>query len=138
MYIWLHSVTIAVVNAWLLYRRDQSIHGAKKTLKLRDFQSQVANSLRLADRKVERPSLLATGKKRKLERKQTNVAIDIWTDGIDHMPLWDKERNRCQLCKDNKFSYIRCIKCNVWLCLNKDRSCFSDFHSWMFGGHWKW
>ena len=77
MYIWLHSVTIAVVNAWLLYIRDQSIHGAKKTWKLRDFQSQVANSLRLADKKVERPSLLATGKKRKLERKETNVAIDI-------------------------------------------------------------
>ena len=33
IYIWLHSVTIAVVNTWLLYRRDQSIHGTKKTLK---------------------------------------------------------------------------------------------------------
>ena len=113
MYIWLHSGTIVVVNACLLYRRDQSIYGAKKTLKLRDFRSQVAKTLRHADKEAGRPSLSATGKKRKLERKQTNVTIDIRTDVIDHMLLCDKKRNRCQFCKDNKFSYIRCIKCNV-------------------------
>ena len=57
MYIWLHSVTIA----WFLYRQDQSIHGAKKTLKLRNLQSQVANSLGLADKETGRASPLATG-----------------------------------------------------------------------------
>ena len=54
------------------------------------------------------------------------------------MPLWDSKRSRCQFCKDNKFSYIKCIKCNMWLSLNKDRSCFIYFHTWIFECYWKW
>lgn len=88
MYILQHPETIAVVNRCLLQREEQSIHWAKKTLKLNNFQSQAANSLKLADEKAGWPLLLAA-EKRKLERKQTNVVIDIQLYHIDFMPLWD-------------------------------------------------
>lgn len=47
MYIFWHTITLAVVNAWLLYKRDcQALKISKKeTLNMRHFQAQLASSL---------------------------------------------------------------------------------------------
>ena len=86
IYIWLHSVTVALVNSWLLYRRDQMIHGNSKTMKLRDFQLQVATSLRKIATK-RRPSFTNFSRKRKREHKQPTVPVDVRKDGVGHMPI---------------------------------------------------
>ena len=127
IYIWLHSVTVALVNSWLLYRRDQMIHGNSKTMKLRDFQLQVATSLRKIATK-RRPSFTNFSRKRKREHKQPTVPVDVRKDGVGHMPIWDNKQNRCGFRKDNKFSYVKCGKCNVWLCFNKERACYGYYH----------
>ena len=127
IYIWLHSVTVALVNSWLLYRRDQMIHGNSKTMKLRDFQLQVATSLRKIATK-RRPSFTNFSRKCKRERKQPTVPIDVRKDGVGHMPIWDNKRKRCGFCKENKFFYVNCGKCNVWLCFNKERACYGYYH----------
>ena len=86
IYIWLHSVIVALVNSWLLYRRDQMIHGNSKTMKLRDFQLQVATSLRKIATK-RRPSLTKFSRKREREHKQPTVPVDVWKDGVGHMRI---------------------------------------------------
>ena len=112
IYIWLHSVTVALVNSWLLYRRDQMIHGNSKTMKLRDFQLQVATSLRKIATK-RRPSFTNFSRKRKREHKQPTVPVDVRKDSVGHMQIWDNKRNRCcGFCKGNIFSYVKCAKCN--------------------------
>ncbi|KAJ8382435.1 hypothetical protein SKAU_G00032130 [Synaphobranchus kaupii] len=46
MYIWWHTVTVAVINGWILYRRDQKkLEPQNKTMPLRKFQASVATSL---------------------------------------------------------------------------------------------
>ncbi|KAG7260255.1 hypothetical protein CRUP_015317 [Coryphaenoides rupestris] len=52
MYIFWHTITLAVVNAWLLYKRDcQAVKISKKeTLNMRHFQAQLASSLILVRR----------------------------------------------------------------------------------------
>ncbi|KAL1276465.1 hypothetical protein QQF64_036088 [Cirrhinus molitorella] len=46
MYIWWHTLTVAVINAWNLYRRDQKMLEPKmKTMALRRFQALVGASL---------------------------------------------------------------------------------------------
>ena len=46
MYIFLHSLHIALVNAWLLYRRNTPIlKPTAKAMPLHKFQSQVAQGL---------------------------------------------------------------------------------------------
>ena len=127
IYIWLHSVTVALVSSWLLYRRDQMIHSNSKTMKLRDFQQQVATSLRKIATK-RRPSFTNFSRKCKREHKQPTVPVDARKDGVGHIPIWDNKRNRCGFCKDNKFSCVKCGKCNVWLCFNKERACYGDYH----------
>ena len=135
VYIWLHSVTIAVVNAWLLYRRhQQQLYGATKTKPLRQFQLAVACSAVSAGKRVRgRPSLgsptanLPPKWKRKVQKKTND---DIRKDGIDHLPLWEEKRQRCAMCPGPAaFSYVKCQKCQVWFCLNKDRNCFRKFHA---------
>ena len=127
IYIWFHSVTVALVSSWLLYRRDQMIHGNSKTMKLRDFQLPVATSLRKIATK-RRPSFTNFSRKCKREHKQPTAAVDARKDGVGHMPIRDNKRNRCGFCKDNKFSCVKCGKCNVWLCFNKERVCYGDYH----------
>lgn len=41
----LYLMTVALVNSWLIYQRDQMIHGNSKPIKLHDFQLQIATSL---------------------------------------------------------------------------------------------
>ncbi|KAG7273490.1 hypothetical protein CRUP_015866 [Coryphaenoides rupestris] len=55
MYIFWHTITLAVVNAWLLYKRDcQALKISKKeTLNMRHFQAQLASSLILTCNTLE-------------------------------------------------------------------------------------
>ena len=54
---------------------------------------------------------------------------DLRFDSMDHFPVWDTKRQRCKFrdCFES-FSFIKCSKCNVHLCLNKERNCFISFH----------
>ena len=96
-------------------------------MKLRDFQLQVATSLRKITTK-RRPSFTNFSRKRKREHKQPTVPVEVRKDSVGHMPIRDNKRNSCGFCKDNKFSYVKCGKCHVWLCFNKERACYGYYH----------
>ena len=66
--------------------------------------------------------------------------LRLTSDG--HFPEWREERSSCVWCKylnkkaqkkalkDPSQSQLYCIKCNVALCCNKNRSsCFKDYHT---------
>uniref|UniRef100_A0A3B3SQF8 PiggyBac transposable element-derived protein domain-containing protein n=1 Tax=Paramormyrops kingsleyae TaxID=1676925 RepID=A0A3B3SQF8_9TELE len=109
LYIWWHTVTVAVINAWNLYRRDQKqLEPKKKPMPLRKFQASVGTSLTSAG-------------------KASAVPLDVRKDGVDHLPTWET-RQRCKHCPGSHFSHVYCAKCKVNLCLNKDRNCFLAFH----------
>ena len=73
-YIYIHFVTFALVNSWLLYQQDQMIHGNSKTMKLHDFQLQVATSLHQIATKG-RSSLTTFSRKCKYEQKQPTIYL---------------------------------------------------------------
>ena len=60
-------------------------------------------------------------------QKKRYVAVpeDVKKDEVNYFPVYDTSRQRCKLCPRNNsaFSYIKCMKCNAHLCLNKDRNC---------------
>ena len=56
MYLFWHSIMLALVNAWLIYRRDCKLLG-ERPLNQRRFQAEVATSLILIQAKRGRPSL---------------------------------------------------------------------------------
>lgn len=63
MYLFWHSITVALINAWLLYRRDCCLLGipAKEIISRRQFQATVGSSVILVNaecgRKRGRPSI---------------------------------------------------------------------------------
>lgn len=131
MYIWWHTVTVAVINAWNLYRRDQKMLDPKmKTMALRRFQALVGTSLTSAGKakKVGRPlSCPEAAPSAPRKRSSCSVSLDVRRDAMDHFPTWET-RQRCKHCTNNHFSHVYCEKCKVHLCLNKDRNCFRDYH----------
>uniref|UniRef100_A0A6P7H3T1 PiggyBac transposable element-derived protein 3-like n=1 Tax=Diabrotica virgifera virgifera TaxID=50390 RepID=A0A6P7H3T1_DIAVI len=52
-------------------------------------------------------------------------------DGYEHWPLNDDLQNPlcCRLEACQSRSRIRCSKCNVYLCLSKNKNCFKAFHT---------
>nr|CAI5823145.1 unnamed protein product [Callosobruchus analis] len=53
---------------------------------------------------------------------------DIRKDG--HLPYrQETDRSRCRYPAFRRKSYIMCTKCQIPLCLNKDKNCFLRFHA---------
>ena len=81
---------------------------------------------------VQMPSVRSYGEndrqgKQKKARVINRRCSDVRKDGVGHSPMCNKVRNRCKNCPDGK-SCVSCGKCNVYLCINKDRNCFNEFH----------
>ncbi|KAL4126350.1 hypothetical protein QTP88_010572 [Uroleucon formosanum] len=68
-----------------------------------------------------------------INRTDTSLPLDVSRyDSSDHMPKIDYLQNATK-CKNptssrNNRTHFYCIKCNVHLCLTKERNCFAEFH----------
>ena len=130
MYIFYHTLTMAMVNAWFLYKRDCRLEQVKKVLPLRSFQAMAASALMKSGKPSRgRPSLAMMMSPPPAKKRQVMVSpvSDIRYDKVDHWPLTMTTRNRCRLCKDGRTN-IQCSKCKVFLCLVSDRNCFTTYH----------
>lgn len=124
MYIFWHTVKIAAVNAWFLHKRH-SLQQRESSKPLREFLADLATSLVLYRKRP--PGRLSRENLPLVKRASPQVPRDVRGDGSHHWPIWMDRRNRCKLCTGG-YSYVACSKCNVHLCINKDRNCFVDFH----------
>ena len=109
MYIFYHTLTIALANAWFLYKRNCKILDNEKALPLRKFHAYVASAL-CAAKKFPRgcPSLGSVPMKRKVQVNPAPVE-DIRFDGVGHFPSFGEKRQRCRNCPD-RFSFVNCQK----------------------------
>ncbi|XP_038153120.1 piggyBac transposable element-derived protein 3-like isoform X1 [Cyprinodon tularosa] len=153
MYIFWHTITLAVVNAWLLYKRHcQALAMPKKEmLSMRKFQAQLASSLILMDTTLTTPkrgcpssgsgspdaagSPLAARKRPSSDEGSPNCPskkscshppLDVRKDLTGHFPMKLK-RGRCRHCSKG-YTNTQCSKCDVRLCFSEDRNCFWDYH----------
>lgn len=60
-------------------------------------------------------------------RYDTRPVADVRYDAVGHWPEYSQNRKRCKECI-KYYSRMRCSKCNVALCLNRDRNCYKVFH----------
>ncbi|XP_040069350.1 piggyBac transposable element-derived protein 1-like [Ixodes scapularis] len=124
MYIFWHSVKIAAVNAWFLHK-CHSLQHREGSMPLRDFLADLATSLVLYRKRP--PGRPSQENLPVVKRASPEVPRDVRGDGSHHWLIWMNRRNRCKLCTGG-YSYVACSKCNVLLCINKDRNCFVGFH----------
>lgn len=121
-----------MVNAWLLYRRQLRLTGETKYIPLVNFRTEVARALltagKVASRKRGRPSTEPEQEERACKRERTVKPVDdARYDCVGHWPEHSTDKHRCALCKVAK-SRVRCMKCNVALCLTNDKNHFEGYH----------
>lgn len=130
--IFYHLVDLTIVNAWLLYRR---VHG--NTMTQTQFREDLAVTLCTIGEKTApkrgRPSSSNVEDQLQAKKKKGPALKpppkDVRLDSTGHWPVWSEDRLRCKLPNCKGYSYIKCEKCSLTLCLNKDRNCFVSFHT---------
>ena len=129
------------VNAWIEYKEREAVQDSrrKSIIDLLSFWEHVAEVLYKAEtnrkRPVGRPTFQSLLNYSPVPNKKTKPAVlpnhECRYDSFDH---WSQPNDlaipqQCKMegCKGK--SRTLCEKCNVYLCLTKDRNCFKDFHS---------
>lgn len=124
---------VAIVNSWLLYRKYcERTNVEKRCIKsLLTFKSEIAHVLLSAN--ISKPNNTSAQENPSPPRikmqKTADPSLDIRYDQICHLPKYNATKERCRNCNNRtSFSRIKCVKCNVALCITKDKNCFYDFH----------
>lgn len=125
-----HLIDLCVINAWFLHHRK----GGK--LKLLNFRKELAATLLQINSKQftrtrasESPSVeVLHQQKRKKGPTQAIPPSDVRQDCMDHFPEYMNNRLRCKLPRCSAQTFIKCCKCGVALCFNKQNNCFLKFH----------
>ncbi|KAM3626100.1 uncharacterized protein V6R79_022451 [Siganus canaliculatus] len=132
-----HFVDMVIVNSWLLYQRDcDSLKVPRKKQKdLLDFRTSIAQALCMLGKDMSRkrgwPSFVV---EREFEKKKHRgpakaiPALEVRSDSVGHWPVVERVRQRCKFPNCRGQTVFRCSKCNVHLCLNKNKNCFREFH----------
>ena len=132
LYIFYHSLTMIMANAWFLYRRESKSLKNNKPFQMKEFQIQAATSL-MCQGKVARgrPSLQSPTPAKKF-RVHPSPQLDIRYDHVGHLPVSLEKKGRCA-CRScpTGYSFWTCSKCKVYLCLvfaKTPKNCFASYH----------
>lgn len=151
-----HAFDLVASNAWLQYKKEaeELLVPKKNVLDFLHFRLQLAEEMisttlqspSTKKNKVGRPTKLSysselpTSSSSSLlplysptNRTDSSLPLDVSRyDRLDHMPKIDclKNATKCKnpMCSRNNRTHFYCTKCNVHLCLTKERNCFAEFH----------
>ena len=130
---------MTIVNCWLIYRRDAETMKLAKTevLALAQFKLRIAEALvkegkTLDSKKRGRPSLDDSKIEPPSRKGRSHNALpekSVRLDNVGHLPVVEDVRRMCKNPGCNGKTNVKCIKCDVNLCLNNRNNCFLDFHT---------
>ena len=110
---------IAVINSKVVYNKIESAPSISSL----DFRYSIVQTMirKFSSRKravpLSRPS-----------KRSREPSFDIVDHSLDFAP----SRVRCAFCSSKNVesrTYVRCITCNIALCLQKDHNCFQQYHT---------
>ena len=122
---------ISVVNSKIVYDKIQSTAVMSST----NFRFSLPRSMIGTSSNTKRaiptsrPSKRSKVSKIKIQRVQRpkdQIAVVV-----DHLPQFAATRARCAYCsliKIENRTFIRCMKCHIRVCLQKERNCFYEHH----------
>ncbi|XP_036322223.1 piggyBac transposable element-derived protein 3-like [Rhagoletis pomonella] len=129
-----HFIDMTVVNSYLLYRRIHKDDTDHEHVELPDFRFLVGDVLTTFQPPQERNPVGRPPKdvvRSCAGRTKTYLPPpEIRFDQYDHWPnVKDvKGKRKCKLPGCKYKTQVTCMKCNLNLCLLKDRNCFVQFH----------
>ena len=116
-----HLIDICCVNAWTIQRHVLGVPS-----KLYKFKLALATSLVQG---TANPQPLRRNEHEKDVRSARVVPDDIRFDGVGHLPrrMADVPK-RCKQINCSRRTKFFCVKCKVYLCIDKHSDCFYDYH----------
>lgn len=129
--VFFHIIDLVCVNSWLLWRRCNE----DTYIPLLDFKLLIAEVLIKKDSQIFTPrsrgrptiGIDEPPAAKKSKRKVDMPPREVVEDGFHHFPEWTESRQRCRNeCGGQTF--ICCLKCKMYLCINKKRNCFLEYH----------
>ncbi|KAG8234566.1 hypothetical protein J437_LFUL015357 [Ladona fulva] len=134
----MHAMDMALVNSWFEYRNylNQKNFPDTKIIDLLEFKMNVAECLvrckaRIGIKRGIPSNEVFEEKNRRTSQIERRPLKEVRLDGVDHLPIVDKRKDGgcCKYGKCKGKSKFLCMKCNIHLCLNKERNCFLSFHT---------
>lgn len=132
-----HFFDFCVAASWLQYRED----AIKRNLRRREIMDYYAFKFALArmlllsgDNSASSHSDNESDDEPRPKKKCIVPVPDrsFRKKESKHMPLHmsdsQKSRSKCRYPGCNKLTFVKCTKCDVFLCFCSDRNCFSQFH----------
>lgn len=133
MRIFYHLLDLTLINSWILYRKNCK----EKTITLVQFKIEVADCLcraNMQNKGIKRGRPSGNNMEQQIQTKKKKGPTsyvppkDVRTDAVGHWPSYTTERTRCKKPNCKKLTYVKCDKCGLHLCFNKDNNCFREFH----------
>ncbi|KAL2096025.1 hypothetical protein ACEWY4_008173 [Coilia grayii] len=129
-----HMIDLAITNSWIQYRQDSQAlkRPAKRTAQYLDFKLLLAEELisqaqsqQQGDTDSSDEEFSPVPKKRKAHPDES-----VRKYGAIHLPEMADLQNasRCRMPGCRRRTYIRCIRCDMFLCVNKKSDCFIRYH----------
>lgn len=135
--IFYHLLDVTMVNAWILYKRVAAQRSENTSLlTLSQFRIEVATCLckEMTGVTVKRGRPSSSSVENQLQEKKKKGRTtyvppkDVRLDCMSHFPEHTDTRQRCKLPGCGQLTFIKCEKCGVYLCFNKNKNCFRGFH----------
>ncbi|KAG5885149.1 hypothetical protein JTB14_032381 [Gonioctena quinquepunctata] len=132
----LHLFDLAIVDSLKEYRQDHAMSGSKsKRMQLLEFRLNLGEYLITETKKrtVQKTNVKEDGNPQPDTTRRQAAPLpcdDERYDGFEHWPS-NNQLNDPLSCSNrgcDSHSRIRCIKCKIYLCMNKSRNCFMSFH----------
>ncbi|XP_056133240.1 uncharacterized protein LOC130110231 isoform X2 [Lampris incognitus] len=129
----LHFTDVAITKAWIQYQQDSQAlqRPAKKTSQYLEFKLLLAEELISQAQACQRDETDSSDKfSPEMKKRKPHPDERIRKYGAIHLPqmLNIPNASRCRMpgCKSKTF--VRCIKCNMFLCVSKKSECFMKYH----------
>uniref|UniRef100_A0A3P9C5B5 PiggyBac transposable element-derived protein domain-containing protein n=1 Tax=Maylandia zebra TaxID=106582 RepID=A0A3P9C5B5_9CICH len=113
----LHFIDLAITNSWLQYRQgSEAMQQAEKNTQYLEFKLLLAEEL------------INKGQTWEQDLNNTNESVRKY--GALHLPeMVNSPRPfRCRMLGCNSKTYVRCVKCQMFLCVSKKSQCFLRYH----------
>lgn len=132
----MHFTDLALTNSWLLYCQDNRERGTpnKDVMQFLEFRMAVAQGfLTKRDTGVEHVQEEAAHASQEGHKRHVTPVppVSVRTTCAVHIPEMVNLKNpmRCREKGCSGKSRVRCMKCDVYLCLQTGRNCFATFHT---------